>query len=36
MIWKIFFVIAAIGFQDSCDGSFKAKMPNYRAIEADL
>ena len=25
-----------IGFQDSCDGSFQASMPNFRAIEADL
>ena len=28
--------ILVIGFQDSCDESFEAKMPNFRAIETDL
>ena len=29
-------LISAIGFQDSCDGSFIVIVPMFRAIEADL
>ena len=31
-----FLQISGIGFQDSCDWSFQAKLPNYWAIEGDL
>ena len=29
-------IIIAIGFQDCCDGSYRARIPKFRANEADL
>ena len=33
---QLLFYLPDIGFQDCCDGSYRARIPKFRANEADL